>query len=278
LSTWIGGRAVHATMPKVGGFVKLPDLAQQDQTIRELKKVRSQIFNVMEILAKDEFNFSRETNFIGFVNEDFNFNEGKIASTTGWSIEEQDFDKHLERVVIPYSMASGYKIDGNGYMVGALARINLNKINLHAATKKDCAKYLELFPSNDIFLNNLAQTIEIIYSIDDSIEILENLKIKPEEPIPVKSKKSTGVGVLEAPRGLLFYKLNIDDKGTVKNGQIVVPTQQNQINIETDIKKLVQENLDKPKKELINMMERLIRAYDPCMSCAAHFLRVKWID
>ena len=91
-------------------------------------------------------------------------------------------------------------------------------------------------------------------------------------------KSAIGVGVIEAPRGTLYHKLAVDDKGIVKEGEVIVPTGQNQISIELDIAKYIQDNLDKPKAELTLECEKIIRAYDPCMSCAAHFLEVEWIE
>jgi coenzyme F420-reducing hydrogenase alpha subunit len=82
--------------------------------------------------------------------------------------------------------------------------------------------------------------------------------------------------VIEAPRGLLFYRLNINDKGVIESGEIVVPTSQNQINIEQDVKQLVEDAIDEDRGEIEHRLEMLIRAYDPCMSCASHFLKVKW--
>ena len=173
-------------------------------------------------------------------------------------------------------MSSGYTLDSDAYMVGALARLNLNRENLHSQTKKDADVYLSLFPSENIYYNSLAQAIEMIHCIDHSLELLEHLDIHNEEAIPVTPKRTTGVGVIEAPRGLLFYKLTINEKGIIEDGQIVVPTSQNQINIEQDVRKLVEDNLDKSKTEIERMLEMLIRAYDPCMSCASHFLQVQW--
>ena len=137
---------------------------------------------------------------------------------------------------------------------------------------------MRVFPSNNIFHNNLAQGIEILHSIDHAIEIIESTKFKPEEPKKFEFKNCEGVGLIEAPRGTLFYKLALSKKGVVKNGSIVVPTQQNQVNMKLDIKNLVQKNLGKlSKEELVYEMEKLVRAYDPCISCASHFLRVNWV-
>lgn len=276
LSTWIGGRAVHAMYPKLGGFVKLPDPSQKSKVMDQLKSAGEKIFRAIDIFAEDKFNFERQTNYAALVSDDFNFLEGRLKSNHGWEIPESEYGDHLEHVIIPYSMSSGYKLDQEPYMVGALARLNLNKKAVHHKTQKDAAQYLQKFPSNNIYLNNLAQAIEIIHSIDHSLEILESLIIKDEPSMPVNSKKSTGVGVIEAPRGLLFYKLNLDNGGQIRDGQIVVPTSQNQIKIELDIKKLVEDNIDLNQHELEHRIEMLIRAYDPCMSCASHFLKVKW--
>ena len=90
-------------------------------------------------------------------------------------------------------------------------------------------------------------------------------------------KDASNVGVIEAPRGTLYYQLKIKKDGLVKDGAIIVPTQQNQINMKNDIWKLVQDSIGKRRSWLVKECEKLIRAYDPCMSCASHFLRVKWV-
>ena len=128
----------------------------------------------------------------------------------------------------------------------------------------------------NIYHNNLAQAIEILHCIDHSVEILEDYSFNPEEPKKFIYRDNEDVGVIEAPRGTLYYNLKINKKGIVKDGRIIVPTQQNQINMRKDIWKLVQNNINKSKEHIVNECEKLIRAYDPCMSCASHFLKVKW--
>jgi coenzyme F420-reducing hydrogenase alpha subunit len=166
-------------------------------------------------------------------------------------------------------------------MVGSLARMNLNQDALHANTKKDAAKYISMFPSDDIYLNNLAQAIEILHSIDHSIDIIEHFEPKPEPPVKLTPQEGKGVGVIEAPRGTLYHFVSLTKEGMIKDAEIVVPTAQNQFNIENDIRHLVQNYLDKEganfDQEKVRMeIEQLIRAYDPCMSCATHFLKIKW--
>jgi len=284
LSTVIAGRSVHAMYPVIGGFTHFPDKKEIDETVKKLETIRPAVLRLIKIYEKCSFHFDRKTNFVALVPERFGFLKGCINTGKGECIPEQFFKDHLERVVLPYSQAPAFKHEGESYMVGALARMNLAKDRLHPNTIKSLGKILDIFPSTDIFHNNLAQAIEILHSIDDSIEILTKNKIEPEEIIKKPAREAVGIGVIEAPRGTLYHKVVLGADGIVKEGEVVIPTGQNQINIEEDIYRLVDELLPDlpvgrqgtPKEKIAFEIEKLIRAYDPCMSCASHFLKVKW--
>ncbi|NTV22987.1 MAG: Ni/Fe hydrogenase subunit alpha [Nanoarchaeota archaeon] len=277
LSKLVAGRAVHATHPTIGGFLKVPSAEESKAMVAELKKVRPYIFTLLDIFARWEMRLERETTFMALVTDDFSFLDGTIQNSKGHRIEEKSYADHLENVVIPYSNSTGYKFEEGNYFVGALSRLNLNKASLHNGTKRDAGKYLAMFPSKNIFHNDLAQAIEILHSIDHSIEILENTVFSLEKRQPPKMKPGRGVGVIEAPRGTLYYLVQIGEKGEIVNAEVIVPTQQNQINIENDIKAYVEQNLHLSKEMLTHRIEMIIRAYDPCMSCATHFLNINWI-
>lgn len=276
LSKLVAGRAVHAIYEQIGYFSNIPKTEDVKKTIIELKQVREKVFDLLEILYNCDFNFERKTNFVALCTDDFSFLEGKIKSIEGVEIEEEDYWDYLNRVVIPYSQATGFKFEGKEYMVGASARLALNKDSLHKETKKDAKKYLDIFPSFNVYHNNLAQAIEILHSIDHSIEILETNEFKEENKPEIKIKSGKGVGVVEAPRGTLYHMIDLTSDGKIRYGNFVIPTAQNQIKMENDIKILVEQILDKDKHEIQHEIEKLIRAYDPCMSCASHFLRIKW--
>lgn len=279
LSKLVCGRAVHGTYPTIGGFIHLPSKEDVAKVIKMLKEVRPKVLDIIKVYADWDEELIRDTTFVALKADEFGFLEGKLHSTTGKVVEEKDFRKHLEHVVIPYSQASGYSFEGEEYMVGALARINLSKELLHSKTKKDCAKYLKMFPSNNIFHNNLAQAIETLHAIDHSLEILENTEFVKEELPHPKPKKGVGVGVIEAPRGTLYHKIVLDEKGIVTKAEFVVPTGQNQVHIENDLKQMIESNLGKMDKEEMTLeAEKIIRAYDPCMSCASHFLELDWSE
>ncbi|MFA4936828.1 MAG: nickel-dependent hydrogenase large subunit [Patescibacteria group bacterium] len=276
LSIIIAGRSVHAVNPAIGGWLKIPTAEEIKQAIKKLTAARSAVLRTVERFANCKFSFDRQTHFMALVANPFSYLEGKIISDKGDSIEEADFHNHLQHKVIPYSQASGYTFSGETYMVGALARINLAKDSLHTKTKASLTEVLKRFPSTNIFDNNLAQAIEILHCLDHSVEILENYSFNQEQPVPPTQIEGVGIGVIEAPRGTLYHKVIIDKQGVVTEGEIVVPTGQNQINIEQDMARLVEELLptNPSADELQQELEKLIRAYDPCMSCASHFLKL----
>jgi len=276
LSSWIGGRCVHATSPILGGFSVLPDETKKNEMIKTLKEVRESVLRLIEIFfGNRRVYYGEKDDFMALVSSEFNFLEGKICNMQGTCVEEADFGKHLRHVIQPYSEASAYVFENKAFMVGALARLNLNKEGLNEKTKKATEKYLNIFPSNNVFDNNIAQAIEILHCVDDSIDILEKLKIKNEKAADLNVKESEGVGVIEAPRGTLYYWLKINKEGVIEDSHIIVPTGINQIKIERDVRRFVEDNLKLGKEELKKKIEELIRSYDPCMSCASHFLELE---
>jgi coenzyme F420-reducing hydrogenase alpha subunit len=279
LSTLIAGKAVHAPFPAPGGFLKIPDEAGVQKTVSELKKIRPAVLDIIETFAGWDQKFERETDFVALVTNDFSFLSGDIKTTKGVTIHEKDYLDHLIQFTTDYSNAPSFEFEGEEFMVGALPRMNLNRDALHPATKESAKEYLKLFPSKNIYHNNLAQAIEILHSVDHSIQILENIKFRKEEiQRPQITEERVGIGVIEAPRGTLFYRLTVGPSAKVKKANVIVPTAQNQMNIERDIGKLVQDNLEMPRPKLEYEIEKLVRAYDPCMSCASHFLKVKWTE
>lgn len=281
LSILIGGRAVHAPFEAVGGFTNEIDKKKIKPLIKELKSIKKYVLNLAEIFYKCGWELKRKTNFVALATPDFSFLEGKICSTSGLCLEEKDYGKHLADVVTPYSQAINYEFDGGEYMVGSLARLNLNKESINKETKKNMKKYLSVFPSFNIYHNNLAQAIEIMHSIDHSIEILSNTDFKKEPLAKAERQDGEGVGVIEAPRGTLYYSIKVAG-GKVVKADIITPTAQNLINMREDLRQLVSvvchsDNPEDTWEKLIKKQaEKIIRAYDPCMSCASHFLKVNW--
>jgi coenzyme F420-reducing hydrogenase alpha subunit len=279
LSMWSGGRSVHAPYPTVGGFISLPDESKKQELIDELRNVRDKVTKLIRIFKECTFTMNEDFDYSALTSDAFDFLKGVVKTTKGGEYSDNEYGKHLRHVTQPYSQASGYTIDGNIMMVGAIARLNLNKDHLHENTKKDAADSLVLFPSNNIFHNNVAQAIEMLHCVDDSIEILKSYKKVDEKPLPIIPKEAVGYAVIEAPRGTLYYRMEIGTNGTVRSGKIIVPTGQNQLAIELAIKHFMEKNpemLTEEKRDVLSFeFEKIVRAFDPCMSCASHFLKVK---
>jgi sulfhydrogenase subunit alpha len=279
LALLVAGRSVHAMYPTLGGFLRFPEAKGVDEVRAALEATRPAVIRLVEFFAKAPFHLNRKTNYVALLPQTgFGFLGENIHSSTGQVIAKADFRKHFEHTVLPYSQASAYKSKGEPYMVGALARLNLAADRLHANTKKDAAAALKKFPSYDIFDNNLAQALEILHCLDESLDLLQSTKFVAEPPIKAQNREAVGIGVIEAPRGTLYHKVVVGADGIVKSGEVVIPTGQNQINLEQDVFTVVSELVAKktPKDEIVFELEKLIRAYDPCMSCASHFLKVKW--
>jgi coenzyme F420-reducing hydrogenase alpha subunit len=282
LSILVGGRSVHAPLPILGGFLKLPDPTKLAAVINQLQQIRPAVLNLIQIFLNCSFTLNHQIPYLATKNPDFSFLTGDIAASDGSTIPPHQYRSKLKHVALPYSQASAYTYQNTSYMVGALARLNLNRQSLNPHTQKDAKQALAVFPSNNVFHNNLAQAIEILHCLDSSLQTLKSASFKPEPPIKPKTATGNGFGIVEAPRGILYHHLKIKNN-IVTDAEILVPTGQNQLNIEADIKLLVNQALKKQpkltddfKQKLEHDIEVLIRAYDPCMSCASHFLKVNW--
>lgn len=276
LGKTIGGRSVHAPFVAVGGFTRLPDEESCKKLIAQLEAARPAVLRTISLFQKCTFTLERKIKYVSLKSNDFNFLDGVMTVHDGSTLSDKEYGEYLTHVVIPHSHASGYTFKSETYMVGALSRLNNGKDALHPRTKSDAQDAVSCFPSVNIYHNNLAQAIEILHAVDSSLDMLKTLTITPEISQPIVRKKSTGIGIIEAPRGTLFYTLDIDELGKITTVRIVVPTGQNQIGIEESIREYLTVNLHKDKQTLIGEIEQIVRAYDPCMSCASHFLKVSW--
>lgn len=283
MSDLICGRTTHPIGLVVGGFTHVP-------TLGELKVLKSRLISsldiarqVAELLVDNAHmlpNFSRETEYIGLTTDDeYALYDGVIGSTDTGKHPVKDYQSIVNEYVVPYSTAKHAKHKRDAYMVGALARFNLNSDKL-TPIAKEIAGMFDLKPiSFNPFMNNIAQLVEYVHSVEDSIKIIDVLLMrgtKIEDPIKIKLKRGRGIGAVEVPRGILFHDYTIDKKGKCIKANCVIPTNQNHGNIQKDMEAMVPTLLDKPKEEIELNLEMLVRAYDPCISCSTHYLKVKF--
>lgn len=275
----LGARAYHTVNVRIGGFSKFPSQKELEKLQRELEGLKHIALDTIELFAGFVSGklFERKTNYVALVGKDYCLLCGNIQCSDGTVVLENDYLGHLKEFVLPYSTAKEAKFNGKEYQVGALARINLNEKELCSEARKAIKEFKLKFPNESAFYNNVAQAVEILQCIESSIKILSELKIRNEPLQKFSPRESIGIGVTEAPRGVLYHAYKIGADGLIKDANVVVPTLQNSRNIEEDLKQFIPMLLHLPKEKAELEIEKLIRAYDPCISCATHFLKVKWL-
>ncbi|MEA2015186.1 MAG: Ni/Fe hydrogenase subunit alpha [Actinomycetota bacterium] len=279
----IGGRAVHPVRVVAGGFTKLPTEEEMLEMRKMLKACYPDLEKSLKVLKTIDIpDFERETEYLSISSKDeYALYDGNIKSTDGWEIDDQDYLDRINEKVVKHSTAKHCRASRDSYMVGALARFNNNHEKL-SDNAKEYADALGLkAPCCNPYMNNIAQFVEIVHSVDDSIRLIDRILAdgldEDRKMANIRPASGRGVGVVEAPRGLLIHGYSYN-KGRVKKANLIIPTNMNYANIENDMKALVPGIIDKSEDEIKLACEMLIRAYDPCISCSTHFLNVKLIN
>jgi len=271
----IGGRSIHPLTSVIGGFTRLPKQEKINSLIKELSDIKSDALKTVELfssLKMPRLNFETDFYALG----EYSFIEGDVKSFSGSSFQAKEYKKYLKEKTVSYSTAKHVTINGKSFLVGPLARLNINHRLLSEDAKKALKRVKLNMPSYNIFSANLVRAIEIVHCIDRAREILESLQLKKESIVKARLKASEGISATEAPRGVLYHHYRLSKAGNITYVNIIPPTTQNVKNIEDCMKQFLQ-NINLPKKRMILELERLIRAYDPCFSCSAHFLEVEFI-
>jgi len=280
----IGGRAVHPITTVVGGFTKVPTLEEMQQMKDMLKSLYPDLETTLKVLKTlDLPDFERETEYISISDPvDYALYDGDIKSSDGWVIDGQEYLSKINEKVVEHSTGKHCWASRDSYMVGALSRFNNNYSRLSDRAKQYAAELGLKAPNYNTFMNNIAQFVEIVHSVDDSIRLIDELMeegMSPDEAmVEVSPRAGRGVGVVEAPRGLLIHDYTYGDDGRITKANLIIPTNMNYANMEKDMEALVPMVIEKSEDEIKLACEMLIRAYDPCISCSTHFLNVKLVN
>lgn len=282
LCTVIGGREIHSLTPVVGGFSYYPTQDKLSEILVRLKEAKKDARETAKLFAELKYpGFVSRTEFFCLQDKmNYSLLTGEVASNKGKHFPGKKYREHFSEYLVQGSSAKFVATEGHAYLTGPLARVNINSKYLSkdalAALNYALKKQKTKLPCYSPYFANVCRTIELIHFIDRAIELLEELEIKNEKPVEFKPKEGTGVGVLEAPRGVLFHEYSIGKDGRIKSANIIPPTTQNLRQIEEDIKKFLPTVLNKTEEEIKFEVEKLIRSYDPCISCSTHFLEIKW--
>ena len=277
----IGGRAIHPVNAVVGGFGKLPTQEKLLDLKENLKTGLQQSIAAVDLVSSLQVpDFCTSPNIYAALLSDgpgYSLLGDKIALSTGETKKVGAYKEVCCEKVVAHSHAKQSWFHGKPFAVGALARIAINGDRLYGEAKKAKEKLGLNEVLENLLYNNAAQAVEIIYSIERSIEIIDELLeagIKQKEPVQVKFKSGTGTAAVEAPRGTLYHSYSFDEAGRLTQADVITPTAQNQANIEKDLRVSAEKLIDEPKASLRSKLEMVVRAYDPCISCAVHLVEV----
>ncbi len=282
LCAMIAGRHTHPITIAVGGFTHTPTETELRDMKARLEESRADFDASIDLFATLPWPaFERETEYVSLKKDDeYAFIDGEIVTTDGFSYPIPEYKKVTNEFLMPFSTAKWTKHNRESYMVGALARFNNNYDQLHPKAKEAAAK-LGMKPIvTNTFLNTGAQAVEMIHSLEDSIELIDELLtrgVQPESPPKVEVKAGEGAGACDVPRGTLFHHYVYDDDGLCVEANCIIPTNQNWANVNADLKAFLPQILDKPEDEIRLLLEMMVRAYDPCISCSTHLLNVTFV-
>ncbi len=290
----MAGRHTHPISLTVDGFTNLVTEEQMRGLLSKVKQtIENEVPMTIEFFSKLKVpQFERRTDYTCLFHPDnYALYDGVIKSSETGKYKHRDYKLKINENVVVHSSAKHAYGPVKPYMVGALSRFNNNFKQLMPKAMEAAEKLGLGAPSYNPFHINIAQVVELVHCLESAGELIENLlsqgiKDEREERPPIagwsaklpKVEKSLGVGVVEAPRGLLIHEYKLNDDGLIESANCIIPTAQNLANIESDMRKLVPEILDRPKDEITLLLEMLIRSYDPCISCSTHMLKVDFIE
>ena len=274
----LGARSVHPVGACVGGFTHAPRAADAAQLLTRLRAALPEAEALVRWIAALPLPDVRQsfTSVALRHPQEYPFNAGRLVSDRGLDISIDDYDAHFAERQVPHSTALHSALHGEPYLVGPLARLNLNIDRLPQEVRAPLDAVGISWPSRNPFHQIVARAVEIHYALWEAVRILESYR-EPDAPrVPVTPRAGIGYGCTEAPRGILWHRYELNDDGSVRNARIVPPTSQNQARIEDDLRLSIESlGLDRHDDELRRRCETVIRNYDPCISCATHFLDLR---
>jgi coenzyme F420-reducing hydrogenase alpha subunit len=270
----IGGRAIHPVNVKVGGFYRAPTRAELRALIDPLEQARDDALTTVKWVSSFDFpDVTGDYNFVALLGGDrYPIERGRVGSSGGFDVTLGEYDALVVEDHVARSTALQARINGKPYLTGPLARYALNAGRLPEIAR-DAARTAGLgSPCANPFKSIVVRAVELVFACDEALRLIA--EYEPPEPPAMKltPRESVGYGATEAPRGLLLHRYALDANGTIVSARIVPPTSQNQLTIEEDLRRVVEEGLQLSDADLTHRCEQAVRNHDPCISCAAHFL------
>ncbi len=273
----VGGREIHPINVRVGGFYKVPTKAELQSLVEELKWAIDASMQSVKFTAKLPFpDFERDYEFVSLRHEqEYPIADGRIVSNKGLNISVQEYEQFFIEDHVEHSNALHSVIKERGpFHVGPLARFNLNFDRLSPMCQ-DAAKIAGIAKgTRNPFKSIIVRAIETLYACEEALRIVKEYEPPSQPAVDVQPCPSVGYGATEAPRGMLYHRYRLDERGLVVDARIVPPTAQNLRTMEQDLREFVPPRLKMSTQRLTWQCEQAVRNYDPCISCATHFVQL----
>jgi coenzyme F420-reducing hydrogenase alpha subunit len=280
----LAGRKTHPVRLRPGGFSRLPSVADLrrlhddlEDTLPRLEKLADVMMSLIEGFPA----FERPTEYVALVNPPtYPFYFGEIGSSdTDVPVPVDEFERVVNEYVSPQSTAKWTHWHRDSYAVGALARFNLNAPHLLPLARRTAERMGLRRGCCNPYWNNVSQVVEAVQVVERSLQLIDEVLTVGlhEESVPVTPHSGIGAAAVEAPRGTLFHRYELDNRGRCVRANLCIPTNQNHANIQKDFEALVPQVLEHGQEHTRRMMEMLVRSYDPCVSCSTHMLDVSFV-
>jgi coenzyme F420-reducing hydrogenase alpha subunit len=276
----VGGRPIHPVSPRVGGFSRAPRARELDELLAPLDVAIAQAQETVALVAGLETPPSdREPRLVSLVHpSEYPMNDGRITSSDGIDLSPADWRDAFHEEQVPWSHAlQAHAADGVPYLLGPTARVSLAGDRLHPVARAalDATGISAAGLRRNVFRSIVARAVELLHALAEARDIVADYRPPVVACAPWQPRAGIAAWATEAPRGLLFHRYRVDAVGRIREAQIVPPTSQNQAAIEHDLGIFAPKVLDLPHDEATRRLEQLIRSYDPCISCATHFLQLR---
>lgn len=278
----ICGRKVHPIGMEPGEFSYTPKPSELRELRKTLDEHEADVTATVDLFASLTFpDFQRPTEYVSLKSDtEYPWLYGHVYSSDAGGVDKMDYQKIVHEKIVDHSTAKHASNKRSSYMVGALARFNNNYPMLRPQARAAAEKLGLTVPCHNPYRISAAQVVETVHCFYDARDLVDQLlELGPtaEEPLAVTPRAGRGVGVTEVPRGILFHDYTYDAEGLIRQANLVIPTNQNLANIEEDMRALVPQIIDQSPEKITLMLEMLVRAYDPCISCAVHLLNVEFV-
>lgn len=274
----LGGRSVHPVGVRIGGFYRAPSQAEADAMRDKLEAALPEAEALVRWIAAVKVpQDPQQFTCVALRHQrEYPMNEGRIVSSDGLAIGVEEYERHFAEHQEPHSTALYSTLQGRPYLVGPLARLNLNLDRLPAQVRDLLADTGIRWPSGNMFHSAVARAVEVYYALLEAIRLLAAYAVPEAPAAAVVPRAGIGYGCSEAPRGILWHRYAVDAQGRILSARIVPPTSQNQARIEEDLHSSLRVfGLHHSDTALRSHCEKVIRNYDPCISCATHFLQMQ---